>query len=153
MVDSKYGGEFKQKIALVADRDYTIPSIEFKYFDKNLKKVVTKKTQPIEIKVKGGSKKETKEPKIVANFNTNSNTTTPPNTTKECKSSSLNGVLMGIVGFVVGVFSIIVLQRFLKTKSSTKSETPLIKRVKRAKDDKELFRVLLPFAKKDEYLK
>jgi len=35
--------EFSQKIAIISDKSYTIPSLEFRYFDKQLNKVVTKK--------------------------------------------------------------------------------------------------------------
>jgi len=53
-----YGGVFIQKIALIADKDFTIPALRLQYFDKDLKKVVTKTTKPIYIKVKGGKIQE-----------------------------------------------------------------------------------------------
>ncbi len=155
VMQDRYGGEFKQKIALIADKDFTIPPIEFKYYDKNLKKVVTKKTEPIDIKVKGGVKSAS-APKIIKNSGTKTKDSGTIKSEKEEKKisaySTFSGYLMLLVGFIGGVLTTLVFLRFLNSKTKKRVETPLIKRVKKAKDDKELFRVLLPFAKKDEYL-
>ncbi len=154
VMQDRYGGEFKQKIALIADKDFTIPPVEFKYYDKNLKKVVTKKTEPIDVKVKGGVKSAS-VPKIITNSDVKiKDSTTNKSEKKERVSScsAFNGYLMLLVGFIGGILTTLLFLRFLNSKTKKKTETPLIKRVKKAKDDKELFRVLLPFAKKDKYL-
>lgn len=49
--DGKYFGDFSQKLALVAERDFTIPSFEIRYMDVATDTVKTIKTKPIEIKV------------------------------------------------------------------------------------------------------
>ena len=51
-----YQGAFKEKIALIADQNFTIPTLELKYFDKVTKTVKTVRTKPIDIEVVGGSK-------------------------------------------------------------------------------------------------
>ena len=49
--NNKNNGIFVQKIALISDNDYTIPSIEFKYFDNKTKKEKIISTQSFQIKV------------------------------------------------------------------------------------------------------
>ncbi|WP_024954850.1 BatD family protein [Sulfurospirillum arcachonense] len=44
-------GEFTQKFSISSMNDFTIPSLEIKYYDATTKKIVTKKTEPIQIHV------------------------------------------------------------------------------------------------------
>ncbi len=48
----------RQKIVFVGERDFTIPSFTLEYFDLKTKKIKTIKTEPIEIKVRGGVAKK-----------------------------------------------------------------------------------------------
>lgn len=52
VVNGHYEGVFKQKFALVGSKDYTIPALSFSYYDLKKKKVITKSSQPIDIKIK-----------------------------------------------------------------------------------------------------
>lgn len=49
--DGKYFGNFSQKMALVADRNFTIPSFEIRYMDVTTDTLKTIQTEPIAIKV------------------------------------------------------------------------------------------------------
>lgn len=49
--DGKYVGLFTQKLALVAQRDFTIPSFELRYMDVETDSVITIQSEPIKIKV------------------------------------------------------------------------------------------------------
>jgi hypothetical protein len=51
-----YGGTFTQKISIISDKSFTIPSIQFKYFDKELKKEVDINTTSFFIQVSGKKK-------------------------------------------------------------------------------------------------
>ncbi|WP_458700813.1 BatD family protein [Sulfurospirillum sp. 1307] len=52
-------GEFEQKFSITSSSDFTIPSVKLTYYDASLKKVVTKKTNPINIKVDGSKVEKT----------------------------------------------------------------------------------------------
>ncbi len=51
-------GEFIQKFSISSKTDFTIPSLSITYYDSNSKKVVTKSTKPILIKVKKSTKEQ-----------------------------------------------------------------------------------------------
>jgi len=147
-----YGGVFTQKVALIADSDFTIPALKFTYYDKNLKKVVTKETKPIKIKVKGGAKSE-----IVPKLTTNSNKkiqSTPKATEVIQKNeiSSQKAYLFLFFGFLFGILVSFGYFKF-NSRKKVKKETPIINKIKKSKGDKELFELLLPYGKKDEYIK
>jgi len=137
---------FIQKVAIIANKDYTIPPIKFTYFNKYQNKPVTIKTKPIAIKVKG-SPKSTKTPTIIT-----SQKQTP--ITKErvkviTKSNTTKEILLFLLGLLSGVIVTFLFFK-LKTKKSIKKETSLEKQIFKAKNDKELYNILLPFASKKE---
>ncbi len=147
-----YRGVFTQKIALIADRDFVIPAIKFSYFDKDLKKVVTKETKPISIKVKGGNKAEI-TPKISTAQNLKSgNKQSTTTVKKEVLFKGVYGYLYIFIGFLLGILASIAYVKFAK-KRVVKEEMPIIKKIKKAKSDKELFEVLLPYGKSDDFIK
>lgn len=49
-----YEGEIRQELALVAEKSYTVPSIELKVFDTSKQKLVVLKTEPVFIEVTQG---------------------------------------------------------------------------------------------------
>lgn len=147
-----YGGVFTQKVALIADSDFVIPALKFTYYDKNLKKVVTKETSPIKIKVKGGAKN-----KIVPKLTTNSSnkiqsTTKVEQALPKNKISSQKAYLFLFFGFLMGILVSIGYFKFINRKKE-KKETSIINKIKKTKGDKELFELLLPYGEKDEYIK
>ena len=141
-------GEFTQKIAVVADSNITIPSLTFKYFDLNKKEIVTKKSEPIKIEVIGGVKSSTP---------TKIESAAPTKKEPEIKSKEViksvykekNGYLKYLfllIGFIAGAVLVFAIFK-LKEGKKTKKELPIVKQIKKAKNDKELFKVLLPYAK------
>ena len=156
--NGKIRGVFTQKIAIVSDRDYTISPIEFKYFDSKKQKVVTIKTNPIKIKVKNQnltpSKATTATPKVeVATPPKKESNTTIETQKKEERASnnSYLNILYLLAGFILGVIAMIAFNR-VKTKEKKRAPLLLSKKVKRAKSNEELYKVLIPYAK-DEYIK
>jgi len=147
-----YGGVFTQKVALIADKDFTIPSLKFSYFDKDLKKVVTKKTAPIQIKVKGG-KIQTITPRLDTKENISPKIDkTNSKVVAKNSVSEKNLFLYLLVGFLLGILASVGFYKF-KIKKTDKIEMPIIKKIKKAKNDKELFETLLPYGKNDKYIK
>ncbi|MDX1808810.1 MAG: BatD family protein [Sulfurospirillaceae bacterium] len=149
-----YGGVFSQKVALIADKDFVIPSLKFTYFDKNLKKVVTKETKPISIKVKGGVKVEA-APKIDTLDSKTNNTKAPSVSIKNNVSNNTEvpylKYIFLLLGFVLGcIVTFLFVGKNRKTKK--KQELPIIKQIKKAKNNKELFDVLLSSQKDDPFI-
>ena len=146
--DGNYYGEFSQKVAIVADKSYTIPAISFTYYNKYQKKPVTIKTSPIHIKVKASSKSTQNDtPKIVT-----SQKTTPlikKDTKVVYKEDSLKTAIFYIIGVLSGVLLTLLFFK-LKGKKLQKRQKPLESKILKAKSDKELYNLLLPFANKDE---
>ena len=159
--NDKYVGTFTQKIAIIADRSFTIPPIEFRYFDKNLKKEVVKKTKPIKIKVIGSSQSTTpltaKTDKIEKNKKQKEQKKEETKKDKISSSSKEENpfikYLFMIIGYLLGALSILGVYKFQEFKQRPKKELPVIKKIKKSKTDKELFKILLPYAKESEFIK
>ncbi len=144
-----YGGKFTQKIALIADRDFTIPALKFKYFDKNSHKIVTKTTKPISIKVKGGKKVNTQikldkgDTKIEIAPTTEDKQIVVENTDKE--------FLYLLIGFLVGVLVSIGYTK-VSFRKTEKKDMPIIKKIKKSKTDRELFDILIAYGQTDLFI-
>ena len=134
--DGKYGGEFIQKISIIADQDFTIPSINFKYFDIKSKSIKEIKTKPYDIKVNSKTK-------TIPQIQTNEATKTiqlPPKVIIQ-KEDSILKYIYALIGFVLGL---VVFYIFNRKKQVKKDDTTIQKKIKKAKDDKSLYDILLP---------
>ncbi len=145
---SEYGGKFTQKIAIVGDSNFTIPALEFRYFDKNSKKEVLKKTQPIDITVIGSravSSVKTSTPKVETAVSSSDMNSSSANSEASSQNSAMGWLeyLYIIISFIAGLLTMWLLK---SKKPKEKKELPIIKKIKKAKTDKELHKVLLPFA-------
>ena len=153
LINKTYQGTFTQKIAIIADSNFTIPSMELKYFDKDRKKVKTIKTKPIKIEVIGGDKSISKSsievspsskieaPKV--------QTITKTKIVKVKEKAYIKYIFLA-VGFILGAGG--VLSFYLIKNRVTKRESDIVKAIKKAKSDRELFNILLPYTKKDKVI-
>lgn len=151
LINKVYQGRFSQKIAIIADRDFTIPALKLNYFDKATQKVKTITTQPITIKVTGGAKEPT----------TSSIEVSPSTTIKAPKVETITQTKIVIEKedwFVKYLFLLLGLLlgsgatygfHHLKSRTTTK-ESDISKAIRKAKGDKALFDILLPYAKEDK---
>ena len=143
----EYGGRFTQKIAIVGDNNFTIPALELRYFDKNSKKEVVKKTQPIDITVIGGAK--------IANVQKAAPKIETAPISRDVNNSSSNIVaatgntdigwleyLYIIISFIAGLVTMWLIK---SRKPKEKKDLPIIKKIQKAKTDKDLHKILLPF--------
>lgn len=137
--NGRYGGTFIQKISIISDRNFTIPPITFKYFDKKTKKEIDLKTTAFNIKVIGKKKNQVK----VLEEGTADVTTTQGNSKGEEKYFYLFG------GLILGSFITYFLMRKKYPKAKQK-ERPFEVNIKKAKTDKELYDLLLPYSQKVE---
>jgi len=122
--DVKYVGEFSQKFSLISDKDFIIPPIEFKYFNTDTKLVEIIKSKSFNIKVKINKHE-------LNNINKNTK------------------YIYGIVGFFIGILIILIflyLNKIVKNREK-KDELDLYTKIKKAKNDKQLYSLLLPYCK------
>ena len=145
----EYGGRFTQKIAIVGDSNFTIPALELRYFDKNSKKEVVKKTQPINITVIGGAKVTNVQqtaPKIVTAPNS-SDMNNSSHSNNNANNSTKIGWLLYVYLLISFIAGLLVMWLIKSRKPKEKKELPIVKKIQKAKSDKDLHKVLLPFAK------
>ncbi len=153
--NGEYGGTFTQRITIVADRNFTVPSFEIRYFDPKSKKVVSKRTDPIEIEVVGA---------VAANKSTSpehANETLFEGAGKLEKEERAVSAKVGeetrwlylLTGFAAGAACayLFLAARGYRRRKKPK-EKPLSKRVVAAKSDKELLELLLPYVRQSEVI-
>ncbi len=153
--NGEYGGIFTQKIAIIADRNYTIPPVKLQFFSKKENKIKTIQTKAIPITVIGGTSASTQStPKVeTASTIQTSQAKQPKVITKEVeieKNPALKYILF-IAGFILGATAVILYNRF-KNRGKRRKENDIIKQIKNTKDNKKLFDILLPYANDDEVI-
>lgn len=99
--DNQYFGAFSQKLAIVAEKDFTIEALTLTYMDVATDQVKTIKTQPISIKVINAKASESEPLKVIKA----SDELTPP---AQMQAKGLN-TLDAIVVFAVGLLSGVIL--------------------------------------------
>ncbi len=153
-----YRGTFLQKIAIVADSNYTIPAISFSYFDKKSQSKKNISTDPITITVTGGSTHtpqllETKTPTSTLNTTAPStqNTPQPPSN----PAPNYEKYLYLLAGIMIGaLLAYLGMKRPWENRSKSAKKAPsIIKQIQKTKDDKALFELLLPYANSHPALK
>ena len=154
--NGKYAGRFTQKIAIVSDHDFTIPAIEFTYFDSKTQQKVTKKTKPVSVKVKGAAVRQKTPVKAEASPQLKeeikaAKTESAEPLNKAVKEDSNLKYLYLLAGTLLGSFLTYFLMQYRPYRSA-KAPKPIVKMIQKAKDDKTLYNLLLPYAKEGEYL-
>ena len=147
-----YQGAFTQKIALIGDRDFTIPPLHLEYFDKESKSVKKISTKAIDIKVIGGEAKATQKPSSIE-INPTQLIQAPQKVETKIiieKEDAYLKYLFLAIGFILGIALVSILN-YLKNRT-THNEPNIIKSIKKAKDDKVLFTLLLPYAKENKII-
>jgi hypothetical protein len=140
ITNNKYGGTFTQKLSIIADKDYTIAPISFRYFDKKTKKIKTIKTKSFDIKVK--INKTTKPTIEVSNKQNTKTIQLPPKIIYKQENSYIKYIFLVVGLFIGGLISFII----LKTKKQNTKPKPIQIQIKKAKSNKALYSVLLPYS-------
>lgn len=118
---SAYEGKFVQKYSILADQSFTIPSLRLTYFNIQNNRVETISSEPFFIEVEG------KNPAYRDHY-------------------SLKYVF-GVTGIALGILVIALLKRFPIRRP--KDDTPLVRKIRKSKTDKELYDLLLPYSKQE----
>ncbi len=153
VVGEDYLGTFEQKIVIIADGSYTIPPLQLRYFDRESQKEVVKESEAIEITVTGG----------VAKVSTlQSSPESKIEVSKEIKEKPATGAVepvrdwrellyAALTGFGIGGLFVWLMMRSRSESVSKESVvTPIETQIKKAKSDRELFELLLPYKKESK---
>ncbi len=153
-------GSFEQKIAIVADNNFTIPALTLQYYDQFDKEIKTLSTKPISVTVTGGSKRANvtpQQPKVQATQSAPEPVaSSSPKADHEASQTGENGsqkypLFYGVLIFLAGVLSTLGVQKLIKIlrNKGAKREHTLADKVAKAKDNNALYHLLLPYAKLD----
>ncbi len=154
--NGRYGGVSAQTVTIVADRNYTIPPLTLRYVDAKTGKVVEKSTDPIKIEVKGGAA-PAKAQSVVSQKPT-SEAEEPheaPKTEHASKERRNTGVWVYLLlGFAAGAGAVFAYIRLWgSVVPREKREVGTARKILRAKSDRELLELLLPYVKKSDLVK
>ncbi len=127
---------FKQKFAIVSDKNFTIEPMVFKYFDLKRKKVKEYRSKRFHIEVLGSTKKST--------VTLRKKSISKEMIVKKEFDKGIVAFLLGL-GFVSGLLVSYLLNLVGKKRVNRKKELDIKEKIKNTKDDKELLSLLLPF--------
>ncbi|MBS9782271.1 MAG: BatD family protein [Arcobacter sp.] len=142
-------GKVKDKVytkvfSIIANKDFTIPKFELKYFDKNLNQVVTKYSKEHSIRVEKTSS--------VLSHSSSELEKLQKTVKKEIvekviyKSSLLNNILYFILG---GILTVLIFFIYFQVKKKKKEKSfqslDIVKQIKKAKTKEELLKKLVPY--------
>jgi len=126
---------FKQKFALLSDQNFTIKPIEFKYFDTTTKKIKILKSKEFKVEVVGSQKKEST---LIKSDKKSTDTLKDQGNDFRILFYLISPLLL-MIGFGLGIlYKSRVLKKSLK-------KLDISDRIKKAKSNKELLSILLPF--------
>lgn len=158
--NGKYVGTFRQKIAIVAEHDFTIPPVTFTYFDSQKKQKVTLKSDPISIKVKGGAKvahatapKIEASPKLKEEIEEAAGAKPQPKHAVTVKESARSPYLWLLAGILIGAAGMWLIGILRSEKEEVRQgPKPILGAIRSAKSDRELYNLLLPYAKEGAFI-
>ncbi|MDX9744892.1 MAG: hypothetical protein RBT59_13820, partial [Arcobacteraceae bacterium] len=137
--NGKYGGKFTQKISLISEIDFQIPALELEFFNPTTNEVERIATKPIDITIKD----EEKESSQIE-------TTQPPQIIILEETKLIDKVIYIVNGILFGLFLSYGIYK-IKTRKRVFKEKTLVEKIQKAKNHKELYNLLLPFAKTNEF--
>lgn len=113
--DARYQGLWQQKMAFVSQDDYTIPSIEVKYFDPQSQSVKSMKTEALHVKIKGNAPKKEETLNIERSLDEKEVAIETRVVTQE----SYLWVMTLVGGFILGIASMLIPWKRLKKEDDT----------------------------------
>lgn len=145
-----YLGSFEQKIVIIADRNYTIPPLTLRYFDRTSQKEIVKKSDAITIRV-NGTPATAATGQAAAPASIEIAPREKPARSAEASASapqkSWRDLLYAAAGgFVIGATVVwLILRNTLQPAPRREHESTMAQKIKKAKGDKALFELLLPY--------
>ncbi len=149
---AQYGGTYTKSFSIVAQNNFTIPSISIKYFDKKTKQIRTIKSKAYNIEVEASSIQEKQaKPKLQKQE-------TMPLVKEKVVIKTVNTtvqdkIIYFVLGMLIMLFLVLIYFYIIKQKSNKKDlELPIEKKIKKAKTKSELLKLLVAYINQDERL-
>lgn len=147
--DGRYGGTFRQTVTIVSDHDFTIPSLVLRYYDKYENRVVEKKTAPIKIHVRGGRQVAASRSNVSPSEKSAALSQASSRKEELIQTYNASGSKMGwvylLIGLLLGGGGVYAAGRLKKSMAfGKKSDTADL--IRRTRDERKLFELLLPYA-------
>jgi len=156
VVGEDYLGSFEQKIVIIADGNYTIPPLTLRYFDRESQKEVVKKSDPIAIEVKGGKTKAApQQPSAQNRIEMADEIKEKPVPVKASvqENSWIEMLFAASTGFVAGgLFAWLLMRNRSEVLPKKRRESTMAESVKKTKNDKALFELLLPYKRESSVI-
>jgi hypothetical protein len=149
--DNLYGGKYSKTYSIIGKKDFIMPSVQVRYFDKKTQTVKTTKTKEYNIKV---NEKEIKESKLeIAAIPTPIASVLSDQKQKIVivQTTDNDKIIYFVFGLLCGVLLIGIYLILIK-KDTKKKETPLFTSIKKTKTPDELFKILVVYINIDEEL-
>jgi len=133
---------FKQKFALVSDRNFTIPALAFKFFNGKVQDL-TSKAFFVEVL-------NPRREKSVATLERKTPLANETITEKIVvqNSSKMTLMIVSFLSFLLGVLATWLWAKFMAKKQFSSTSKPIQQKIQAAKDDKALLSLLLPYVDK-----
>lgn len=136
---------YEKSFSIISSKDYKIPSISFDFFDKNIEKIVTQKTDEYKISVENlGEVSKPKLEKIDEEVKIKEKIV--------YQSSNSDKILFFIFGIIATllIFGLYIFVKNRRPKSN--DDLPIIKKIKSKSTSKEILNILIPYLGRDERL-
>ena len=144
--DGTYYGTFDQTVAIIPDRDLTIPPQAFRFFDSRTKQVKTLQTPSFAIKVTGASAAAQSAPAVESAVPAQEPATAAPAEDGNGGFALYPALAIFAAGFALGAASLWLLPGRRGPRERKQAKTPpMAARIKAAKQERDLFELLLPF--------
>jgi len=140
--NGKYHGTFDQTIAVIPDRDLTIPPQMFTYFDSRTKKVNTLQTPPYFIKVTGAAAAPKEAIPVVESAAPAQTAAAGLQTDRRLSPAEAAGIFAA--GIAAGALFVWMAGMRRRERTPPRTTPSMAKRIKAAKSERALFELLLP---------
>ncbi len=138
VTDGRYGGEYRRDFAIIANKSFKIPPFYIKYYNPELGSVFTKRTEAIEIDIVG--EKEDREDLKLQKLDIEDGSNEK---IESYQYPLIKKVSLFLIGFILGGLSLFFAQK-IRVGNNKEVELEIEKRIKGAKSNKELLKILLP---------
>ena len=147
--DGKYKGTYSKTFSIIPTKSISIPKINLEYFDKDLKKVISKQSTSFDIELENNTVEQST--KLIKKVKTELKSKEVIKVVE--KTSTKDRLIFFAFGIIVGILILGLYFYVIKYKTKSKSnDTALLKKINKAKTKDELLKILAVYIRIDSTL-
>ncbi len=147
--DGKYKGTYSKTFSIIPTKSISIPKINLEYFDKDLKKVISKQSTSFDIELENNTVE--KSTKLIKKVKTELKSKEVIKVVE--KTSTKDRLIFFAFGIIVGILILGLYFYVIKYKTKSKSnDTALLKKINKAKTKDKLLKILAVYIRIDSTL-